>query len=72
MDVSPDGSPYRYDARLGEVVNQRHGSLRRPQLHGQVAEASELGKLLKQTRALRAELRFLDDGLRTVLTIERR
>ena len=72
VPVSPDGSPYRYDARLGEVVNQRHGSLRRPQLHGQVAESSELGKLLKQTRALRAELRFLDDGLRTVLTIERR
>jgi hypothetical protein len=72
VPVSPDGSPYRYDARLAEVVNQRHGSLRWPQLHGQVAETSELGKLLEQFKALRAELRFLDNGLHTVLTIERR
>jgi hypothetical protein len=72
VPVSPDGSPYRYDARLGEVVNQRHGSHRRPQLHGQVAETSELGKILEQFKALRAELRFLDNGLHTVLTIERR
>jgi hypothetical protein len=72
VPVSPDGSSYRYDARLAEVVNQRHGSLRRPQLHGQVAQTSELGKLLEQFKALRAELRFLDNGLHTVLTIERR
>lgn len=72
IPVSPDGSPYRYDARLAEVINQRHGSLRRPQLHGQVAETSELGKILEQFKALRAELRFLDNGLHTVLTIERR
>jgi hypothetical protein len=72
IPVSPDSSSYRYDARLAEVVNQRHGSLRRPLLHGQVAETSELGKLLEQFKALRAELRFLDNGLHTVLTIERR
>ena len=72
VPVSPDGSPYRYDVRLAEVINQRHGSLRRPQLHDQVAETSELGKILEQFKALRAELRFLDNGLHTVLTIERR
>lgn len=72
VPVSPDGSPYRYDARLAEVINQRHGSLRRPQLHGQVAETSELGEILMQFKSLRAELRFLDNGLHTVLTIERR
>jgi hypothetical protein len=72
VPVSPDGSAYRYDARLGEVVNGRHGSLRRPELHGRVAETSELGQLLAQIKALRAELRFLDNGLHTVLTIERR
>jgi hypothetical protein len=70
--VSPDGSAYQYDVRIGEVVNERHGSLRRPELHGQVAETSELGKVLKQIKALRAELRFLDNGLHTILIIERR
>lgn len=72
IPVSPDGSAYQYDARIGEVVNVRHGSFRRPQLHDRVAEASELGKLLKQIKALRAELRFLDNGLHTRLTIERK
>jgi hypothetical protein len=72
VPVSADGSAYRYDPRLGEVVNARHGSHRRPQLHERVAEASELGKLLDQIKALRAELRFLDNGLSTVLTIDRR
>ena len=72
VPVSPDGAAYRYDARLGEVVNARHGSLRRPELHGRVAETSELGKFLEQIKALRVELRFLDNGLHTILTIERR
>jgi hypothetical protein len=72
VPVSPDASAYRHDARLREVVSQRHGSLRRPQLHGRVAETSELGKILEQFKSLRAELRFLDNGLHTVLTIERR
>ena len=72
IPVSPDGSAYHYDARIGEVVNGRHGSLRRPELHDRLAETSELSKLLKQIEALRAELRFLDNGLHTILTIERR
>ncbi len=72
VPVSPDGSAYRFDARLGEVVNARHGSHRRPRLDGRVGEALELGKLLDQVKALRAELRFLDNGLSTVLTIDRR
>jgi hypothetical protein len=71
VPVSADASSYRYDARLGEVVNARHGSHRRPQLHDRVAEASGLGKLLDQIKALRAELRFLDNGLSTVVTIDR-
>jgi hypothetical protein len=72
VPVSPDGSAYRYDARLGEVMNERHGSLRRPELHSRVVETSELGTLLKQIKALRVELRFLDNGLHTRLTIERK
>ena len=53
-------------------MNERHGSSRQPQLHGKVAETSELKKLLDQIKAVRAELRFLDNGLSTVLTIDRR
>ena len=53
VPVSPDGSTYRYDARRGEVVSERHGSQRRPDLHDQVAATSELGKFLDQVRSLR-------------------
>ena len=72
VPVSPDGSRYRYDARLGEVVNERHGSQRRPDLHSRVAETSELGKFLDQVKSIRAELRFQENGLHTAVTIEKR
>ncbi len=72
VPVSPDGSPYRHDARRGEVVSERHGSQRRPDLHDQLAGTSELGKFLDQVRSVRAELRFLENGLHTVVTVERR
>jgi hypothetical protein len=72
LPVSPDGSLYRYEPRLGEVANERHGSFRRPELHSQVADGSELGQVLNQIKSLRAELRFGDNSLQTVLTIERR
>jgi hypothetical protein len=72
IPVSPDGSAYRYDARTEEILNARHGSYRRPQLHDRVAEGSELGQFLDQVKALRADLRFLDNGLSTELIIERR
>ena len=72
VPVSPDSSAYRYDARLGEVVNRHHGSHRRPRFDGQFAETSELARFLDQIKALHAELRFLDNGLSTTLIIERR
>lgn len=72
IPVSPDGSEYRYDARLGEVVNNRHGSHRRPDWHGEVAKGSELAKLIDQVKSLRADLQFLENGLHAVVTIERR
>jgi hypothetical protein len=72
VPVSPDGSRYRYDARLGEVVNERHGSQRRPELHSRVAETSELATFLDKVKSIRAELRFQENGLHTAVTIERR
>jgi hypothetical protein len=72
VPVSPDGAAYRYEARSDEVVNQRHGSLRRPQLQAAVDANSPLGRLLAQIRSVRADLRFREDGVQTVLTIDRK
>jgi hypothetical protein len=72
VPVSPDDAPYRYDRRTGEVVNARHGSLRRPQLHAGIVKGSPLARMLEQFPTLRADLRFREDGLHTVLTIARK
>jgi hypothetical protein len=72
VPVSPDGAAYCYDARTGEVVNGRHGSLRQPRLHGGIEADSPLAQLLEQFRTFRADLRFREDGLYTVLTVERK
>jgi hypothetical protein len=71
VPVSPDGSPYSYDRKAGEVVNARHGSLRRPKTPKTLAEDAPLTKLLEQLRSIRADLRFREDGIHTVLTIDR-
>ena len=39
VPVSPDDSAYVFDKRKGEVVNERHGSLRRPRLHAGIGIA---------------------------------
>jgi hypothetical protein len=72
VPVSPDGAGYAFDARTDEVVNRRHGSLRRPQFHEGIDEASPLGQLLDQLRTVRADLRFREDGVHTTVTIERK
>jgi hypothetical protein len=72
LPVSPDGAGYAFESRTDEVVNRRHGSLRRPQLHTALATDAPLGRLLEQLRTLRADLRFREDGIHTVLTIERK
>ncbi|MCH7728621.1 MAG: hypothetical protein IH991_19375, partial [Planctomycetes bacterium] len=72
VPVSADDSPYQYEARLGEVVNRRHGSFSRPTRHGRVEPASEPGTLLDQIKAFQVEMQFRDNGLDSVLTIERR
>ncbi len=71
MPVSPDGTNYRYDRKFDEVVNERHGSLRKPSLHATTAETSPLNFLLDQLRSVRADLRFREDGIHTVLTLDR-
>jgi hypothetical protein len=71
VPISPDGSPYKYDAAKDEVVNERNGSLRKPTLQKTLAEGSPLARLLEQLKSVRADLRFREDGIHTVLTIER-
>jgi hypothetical protein len=72
VPVSPEGAPYAYDARTDDVVNRRHGSLRMPREHAGIEDGSPLDRLIDQFRTLRADLRFREDGVHTVLTLERR
>jgi hypothetical protein len=72
VPVSPEGAPFTYEARTDEVVNARHGSLRRPNRHQGVAATSPLGFLLDHLRSVRADLRFHEDGIFTTLTIDRK
>jgi hypothetical protein len=72
VPVSPEGAAFVYDAKRDEVVNKRHGSLRRPDLHTDIEASAPLSRLLEQFRSMRADLRFTEDGVHTVVTIERK
>jgi hypothetical protein len=72
VPVSPDGAAYRYERRTGEVANDRHGTVRRPHLNRALDEHSPLAGLLDQLRTIRVDLRFREDGVHTVLTMERK
>ncbi len=71
VPVSPDGTAFRYDAKYDEVVNERHGSFRKPVLNRATADNSPLNGLLETLRSARADLRFREDGIHTILTLER-
>jgi hypothetical protein len=72
VPVSPEGALFAYDSKMDEVVNSRHGSPARPVLHPGIESSSPLSQLLDQFRNLRVDVRFREDGLNTVLTIERK
>ena len=72
IPVSPDGAPFRYQAGADEVVNERHGTLSNPRLHSTIDPASPLADLLEQFQSLRADLRFREDGVHTVVTFSRK
>jgi hypothetical protein len=69
VPVSPDGSAYVYDGKSNEVTNRRHGSPRQPRLNQNLADESPLKTLLGQFQSIRADLRFREDGIHTVLSI---
>jgi hypothetical protein len=62
VPVSADGTSYRYSVKTDEVVHngQRH------------AAETPVERLLDQFQTLRADLRFREDGIQTVLTIARK
>jgi hypothetical protein len=72
VPVAGDGASYRYEPKTDEVVNQRHGSLRRPALHSTLDKSSPLLQVLEEFRTVRADLRFREDGVNTTLTIVKR
>ncbi|MCI0354276.1 MAG: hypothetical protein L0099_04430, partial [Acidobacteria bacterium] len=73
IPVSPDGPRYfyAYVARTDECVNGRHGSLRCPTLHAGLSDASPVRGLVEQLKSLRVDLRFREDGVHTIVTIDR-
>jgi hypothetical protein len=72
VPVSPDSSAYAYDSKTAEVTNERHGTQRAPHRHMTLDPASPVNRLLEQVQSLRADLRFREDGVQTVLTLRRK
>ncbi|MFO0880195.1 MAG: hypothetical protein U0840_22835 [Gemmataceae bacterium] len=70
VPVSPDGAALSFEERLKQPVFARHGSLIRPTYQGKLAPAGGLTQVFGQVRSLRADLRFREDGIHTVLTLE--
>jgi hypothetical protein len=71
VPVSADGSVYRYDRKYDEVIHQRIGSRRSPAPEPPAADDTPLNKLFETLRWLRADLRFREDGIHTVVTLGR-
>jgi hypothetical protein len=72
VPVSPDGALFTYDPKTDDVVNSRHGSPARPVVHKSIESASPLSQLLDQFRNVRVDVRFREDGLHSIVTLERK
>src|SRR5262249_50422816 len=72
VPVSAERAPYVYDPVRDEVVNRRHGSLRRPEVQtSRIDEGSPLGPLPARFARVRVDLRLDGKTICTVLTAER-
>jgi hypothetical protein len=71
VPISPDGTAFEVDRLSGEVSNPRHGSLARPTCRDEPAPGSPAAALLRQLDRVGVQLRFREDGVHTVLTLER-
>jgi hypothetical protein len=70
VPASPDGTAFAFDAKLGQVKNERHGSLSRPVYHAALAAGSGVTELFSQVRSVRVDLRFREDGIHTTMTLD--
>jgi hypothetical protein len=72
VPVSAENATFVYDPVRDEVVNRRHGALRRPELQTSgIDEVSPLGRLLARFARVRVDLRLDDKYICTVLGSER-
>lgn len=69
--VNGDGSDWGWDERLGEVANNRHGSLRRPANETDFAAVSSARRLLEQFATIQVDLRFREDGIHTIVALRK-
>jgi hypothetical protein len=72
VPVSPDGAAFRWDGRTAEAVNARHGTIRRPLVPRKPLKDSPVARLLDSLGSVRADLRFREDGIHTVVTLKMR
>jgi hypothetical protein len=71
VPASPDGSVYRFDRQLGQVVNERHGSVHEPELRPSLLPTAPINQLMDRYRTLRTDLKFREDGIHTTVTLEK-
>jgi hypothetical protein len=72
VPVSPDGSLFKWNAKSQEVVNDRYGSRRVPIRTKTLAETSRVNQLFESLDTIRADLKFREDGIHTVLWMKMR
>jgi hypothetical protein len=63
IPVSPEGVGFAFDAHRDEIVNRRHGSVRRPYLFSATDPVAPLNRLFDLLLAGRLELRLTGDGV---------
>jgi hypothetical protein len=68
----PDGGTYTLSADGRTCSCGVHGSVREPRQPAAPADASATGRLLKTLGGVRATLTFEEDGLRAVVTVDRK
>ena len=68
----PDGGTYTLSADGRTCSCSAHGTVLDPRQPAAPAEASATGRLLKTLAGVRATLTFEEDGLRAVVTIDRK
>lgn len=67
---SPDGSAFKWDTKNAEIVNEQFGSRRQPKTPKGLLETSKVNQLFESIETIRADLKFREDGIHTVLNMK--